>query len=46
MERQGQSMFAGVTSAVPNVVMALAVPIYYLVAAKAVFRPHLEVLVA
>ena len=32
-------MFAGVTDAVPKVVMALAVAIYYFVGPKTIFRP-------
>ena len=39
-------MLARVTSTMPNVVMALAVAIYYFVDAKTIFRPHLEMLVA
>ena len=45
MECQGQSVLARVTSTVPNVVMALAVAIYYLIVAKTIFRPDLEMLV-
>ncbi len=39
-------MLARVTGTVAKVVMALAVAIYYLVVAKTIFRPHLEILVA
>ena len=45
MECQGQSVLARVTGTMPNVVMALAVAINYLVAAETIFRAHLEMLV-
>ena len=46
IECQCQSVLARVTRTMTDIVMALAVAIHYLIVAKTIFRPHLEMMVA